>query len=189
MNSNAVQTQNPMLEVDKRDSDDDYGSRRNIHVSSAPPSHLSRSDLSDTAIRPFRVQAGMSLCLNTSNDVKFQELRKMLVASGVVKAEQLKRSKIDLREVDALPKVVVAHKATVAGVGVLVEDTSLDIDGREVGIHIKWFGMDQSSEGKVARWRVMLAVLVRFCLCFRPIAAASMYIHLHLAHAEHIPRL
>lgn len=131
----------------------------------------------------------MSLCLNTSNDVKFQELRRMLLASGVVEAEQLKRSKIDLREVDALPKIVVAHKATVAGVGVLVEDTSLDIDGREVGIHIKWFGADQSSEGKAARWRVMLAVLVRFCLFFRPTVAASMYLHVHLAHAEHNPRL
>ena len=72
----------------------------------------------------------------------------------------LKRSVLDLAEIDALPKLVVAHKATAAGPGVLVEDTSLDIDGENVGVNVKWIETKiDIFAGRSARWRVMLAVL------------------------------
>jgi inosine/xanthosine triphosphate pyrophosphatase family protein len=56
--------------------------------------------------------------------------------------------------------LVVAQKATSAGVNVLIEDTSLDVDGADVGVNVRWI-MDNLKNliGRRAVWRVMLGVL------------------------------
>ena len=55
---------------------------------------------------------------------------------------------------------MVAQKATSAGVNVLIEDTSLDVEGAEVGVNIRWI-MDNLKDliGRRAVWRVMLGIL------------------------------
>ena len=68
---------------------------------------------------------------------------------------------MDLDEIDASPVEVVAHKATAAGVGVLIEDTSLDVDGADVGVNVRWI-VDHIADfaGRAATWRVLIAVLL-----------------------------
>ena len=100
------------------------------------------------------------LRLNTSNDFKFKEFERMFrkISNGTVVA--LERTKIDLREIDAAPSMVVAQKATSAGENVLIEDTSLDVDGADVGVNVRWI-MDNLNDlvGRAATWRVLLGVL------------------------------
>lgn len=69
-------------------------------------------------------------------------------------------SEIDLKEIQADPISVVVHKAAQAGEEVLVEDTSLEIEGAAIGINVRWM-LDHLSEliGKKAVWRVLLAYL------------------------------
>ena len=43
-----------------------------------------------------------------------------------------------MREIVADPLSVVIHKASQLGEYVIVEDTSLDIEGEQVGINVKW---------------------------------------------------
>ena len=114
--------------------------------------------------------------LNTSNEFKFKEFKRLFTKFGNLKLE---RTKIDLDEIDvrvfpnslslsiltnslsqARPALVVAQKATSAGVNVLIEDTSLDVEGAEVGVNIRWI-MDNLKDliGRRAVWRVMLGML------------------------------
>ena len=70
------------------------------------------------------------------------------------------RTSIDLDEIDGTPHEVVQNKATAAGNGIIIEDTSLDVEGADVGVNIRWIveNMEQFS-GKKATWRVLLGVL------------------------------
>lgn len=92
--------------------------------------------------------------LNTSNLGKFEDFKRLFTKYG----DTLEVTHIDLKEIDADPMEVVAHKASQLDENVLVEDTSLDIAGASIGIHIRSL-LDHLSEyvGRKANWRVLLA--------------------------------
>ena len=92
--------------------------------------------------------------LNTSNPGKFEEFKRLFAKYG----STLETSHIDLKEIDADPIKVVAHKASQLGENIIVEDTSLDIEGASVGINIRWL-LDHLTEyaGRKAEWTVLLA--------------------------------
>ena len=57
-------------------------------------------------------------------------------------------------------------QATAAGEGVLIEDTTLDVEGKEVGVNVRWmdFANKDASDmdgfaGRKATWRVLLGLL------------------------------
>jgi len=68
---------------------------------------------------------------------------------------------VDLPEVDADALTVAVYKAASAGAGLIVEDTSLDVDGLDVGVNVRWLVSsllaDASLHGRAATWRVLLA--------------------------------
>ena len=68
--------------------------------------------------------------LVTSNHKKLEEFQRIL-------PELESQSGDDLREVDGTPEEVIIYKSLEAGVGSVVEDTILIIDGKEV-VDIKW---------------------------------------------------
>lgn len=92
--------------------------------------------------------------LNTSNFGKFEEFKRLFLKYGIV----LEASHVDLDEIDADPITVVAHKASQLGENVMIEDTSLDIEGAAVGVNVRWL-LDHLSEyvGHKAEWTVLLA--------------------------------
>lgn len=92
--------------------------------------------------------------LNTSNLGKFEEFKRLFAQNG----SDLDASHIDLEEIDADPIKVVAHKASQLAENVVVEDTSLDIEGASFGVNIRWL-LDHLSEykGRRAEWTVLLA--------------------------------
>jgi len=92
--------------------------------------------------------------LNTSNPGKFEEFKRLFDQHEYV----LEASHFDLKEIDAEPAQVVAHKASQLGEDILVEDTSLDIEGASVGVNIRWL-LDHLNEyeGRKAEWVVLLA--------------------------------
>ena len=72
------------------------------------------------------------------------------------------RAAYDLKEIQADPAAVVAHKATACGLNIIVEDTSLDVEGAAVGVNVKQMLADLGDYvGKPATWRVLLAVMVQ----------------------------
>jgi len=103
-----------------------------------------------------RKQAKRTLRLNTSNKNKLGEFNRLFGQSGI----EVDSTKVDLKEIDGTELEVVCHKATCAGEGVLIEDTSLDVEGADVGVNIRWL-MDNigEHEGKKATWRVLLGVM------------------------------
>lgn len=96
----------------------------------------------------------MQYRLNTSNRGKLEEFQCLFAAHG----HQLTATAIDIKEINADPITVVTHKASQLPEGVLVEDTSLEIEGASVGIHVKWL-LDHLQEcvGRKAHWIVLLA--------------------------------
>jgi len=92
--------------------------------------------------------------LNTSNQGKLHEFQRLFSQYGV----NLSNTNIDLDEVDADPVTVVAHKASQLDELILVEDTSLDIEGATVGVNIRWLieNLDEYI-GNKAIWKVLLA--------------------------------
>ena len=70
------------------------------------------------------------ILLSTSNEKKIAEFKSYNLDFEVVKG-------VDLKEIDSTSKNVVIQKAIDAGEKVLVEDTVLIIDGKEV-VDIKW---------------------------------------------------
>ena len=95
--------------------------------------------------------------LKTSNEKKLAEVRRF----GLQVQAELGE---DLPEVDGTPEEVVMYKALAAGENVLVEDTSLDVEGFSAGVNIRWMldklkqDLKGSSASPMAIWRVMLAV-------------------------------
>ncbi len=95
-----------------------------------------------------------TFALNTSNKGKLAEFQRLFAKYGA----KLAATEIDLKEIKADPMTVVVHKASQLGEGVLVEDTSLDVEGAEVGIDVKWLLHHlREFEGRRAHWRVLLA--------------------------------
>lgn len=92
--------------------------------------------------------------LNTSNPGKLKEFQKLFEQHGFVLTSTL----IDLREVDADPLKVVVYKASQIGEQILIDDTSLDIEGEKVGVNIRWL-LNHLSDyiGRKAHWQVLLA--------------------------------
>lgn len=92
--------------------------------------------------------------INTSNPGKLQEFQRLFAKYGVT----LWSTSIDLREIASNPLSVIAHKASQLAEFVLVEDSSLEIEGATVGIHVRWL-LDHLSEyiGRKAVWTVLLA--------------------------------
>jgi XTP/dITP diphosphohydrolase len=92
--------------------------------------------------------------LNTSNKGKLEEFQRLFAKHGVA----LTSTQIDLNEVVADPLTVITHKASQLEPYILVEDTSLDIEGAAVGINVRWL-LDnlQDFVGHKASWCVLLA--------------------------------
>lgn len=92
--------------------------------------------------------------INTSNSGKLQEFQRLFAAYGI----QLLSTSIDLQEIVADPLSVVAHKASQLEEFVLVEDSSLEVEGAAVGIHVRWL-LEHLEEyiGHKALWTVLLA--------------------------------
>lgn len=93
-------------------------------------------------------------------------MNKFLVTSNIDKLKEFKRfglhdimieKGIDLDEVDSDSETVILYKSISAGPNRIVEDTSLHIDGENVGSNIRWL-LDNLNqfEGKVAFWEVYL---------------------------------
>eukprot|EP00906_Rhabdomonas_costata_P005901 RCo008746 len=96
-----------------------------------------------------------TLKLNTSNQNKFKEFQRIFGSHGIT----LESTAVDLKEIDAEPEKVIAHKATQCGDNVICEDTSLDVEGADVGVSVRWL-MEKLTDyvGRKARWRVLLGV-------------------------------
>ncbi|MDP1879318.1 MAG: non-canonical purine NTP pyrophosphatase [Parachlamydiaceae bacterium] len=92
--------------------------------------------------------------LNTSNLRKFEEFKYLFAKYGSI----LETTHFDLKEIDADPIKVVAHKASQLGENIIVEDTSLDVKGASFGVNIRWL-LDHLTEyeGRKAEWIVLLA--------------------------------
>jgi len=92
--------------------------------------------------------------LNTSNLGKFEEFKRMFAQYGIT----LEATHFDLKEIDADPISVVAHKASQLGDHVIIEDTSLEIEGASVGVNVRWL-LDHLPEyaGRKTYWTVLLA--------------------------------
>lgn len=92
--------------------------------------------------------------LNTSNPNKLREFRDLFSEHRL----KLAVSEVDLDEVDSDPLTVIVHKASQVDEGVLVEDTSLDVAGADVGVNVRWLIDDlESYLGRRAAWTVLLA--------------------------------
>lgn len=63
----------------------------------------------------------------------------------------------DLKEVDGSKLDVIIYKALEAGKDRLVEDTSLDVEGKDIGVNIRWMLNELNKiNNKKAIWTVML---------------------------------
>ncbi len=95
-----------------------------------------------------------SWVLNTSNSGKLQEFERLFGRYGIA----LAASKRDLPEINADPVLVAVHKASQVEEGVLIEDTSLEVEDAEVGIQVRAL-LDRLADyaGNKAVWRTLLA--------------------------------
>jgi inosine/xanthosine triphosphate pyrophosphatase family protein len=101
----------------------------------------------------------VTLLLKTSNARKLAEFRRFGLNLNAQPGE-------DLPEVQGTPEQVAIYKALAAGEGVLVEDTSLDVEGFDIGVNIRWLMETLASGlrrdvadgiGPRAVWRVSMA--------------------------------
>jgi inosine/xanthosine triphosphate pyrophosphatase family protein len=92
--------------------------------------------------------------LNTSNQGKKREFERLFAQYEI----SLEAQQHDLHEIDADLLTVVVHKASQLGDGILVEDTSLEIEGASVGVNVRWL-LEHLSQyvGRKAEWRTLLA--------------------------------
>jgi len=92
--------------------------------------------------------------LNTSNLGKFEEFKRLFALHDYT----LETTHVDLKEIDADPLSVIAHKVSQLEENTLVDDTSLEVDEAAIGIHVRWL-LDHLPEyvGHKALWNVLLA--------------------------------
>lgn len=90
--------------------------------------------------------------LVTSNQDKLKEFKRFGLPVDIEAGK-------DLKEVNGSAIEVIIYKAIDAGTMRIVEDTSLEVSGKDVGVNIRWV-IDQlrNEEGKKATWIVMLGV-------------------------------
>lgn len=95
-----------------------------------------------------------SWVLNTSNSGKLQEFERLFGRYGIA----LAASKRDLPEIAADPVLVAVHKAAQVEEGVLIEDTSLEVEDAAIGIEVRAL-LDTLDDyaGNRAVWRTLLA--------------------------------
>ena len=95
------------------------------------------------------------LRLNTSNRGKFEDFKQIFSKYNIT----LEATHIDLKEIEAEPIEVIAHKASQIEENILVEDTSLEIEGASIGINVRWL-LDHlpNYTGCKAEWLTLLAV-------------------------------
>lgn len=92
--------------------------------------------------------------LNTSNEGKLREFQQLFAAYDC----SIAASRIELSEIQADPLTVVVHKASQLGEFILVDDTSLDIEGVDIGIHLKaHIASLHLYVGRRATWTTLLA--------------------------------
>jgi len=89
------------------------------------------------------------MTLSTSNQNKIKEFKRML-GNEITIIEGA-----DIKEVNGTMDEVIIHKAIDAGEDMLVEDTILIIDGKEV-VDIRWNQADKLKNAKKAQWVVSL---------------------------------
>ena len=94
------------------------------------------------------------LILKSSNENKIKEFKRILGNTLSIKPGK------DLPEIDSDSLNVVIHKAKDAGENIIVEDTTLTIDGQEI-VDIKWKINELKKINKTPKaiWRVLLGVL------------------------------
>lgn len=92
--------------------------------------------------------------LNTANPGKCKEYQALFAKHDI----SLETTHIDLKEIEADHLTVAVHKASQLDEHVLIEDTTLDIEGADVGINVRWL-LDHlpSYAGRRAIWSVLLA--------------------------------
>lgn len=92
--------------------------------------------------------------INTSNLGKYKECKRLFAEKGV----GIEATHLDLKEIDADPIKVIAHKASQVDEHVIVEDTSLDVDGASFGVNIRWL-LEHLTDfiGRKALWTVLFA--------------------------------
>lgn len=92
--------------------------------------------------------------LNTSNPGKLKEFQKLFAHWNI----SLEASHIDLKEIDSDPISVITHKASQLEEDILVEDTSLEVEGAAFGVQIRWL-INHLSEyvDHRAKWIALLA--------------------------------
>lgn len=96
--------------------------------------------------------------LNTSNPKKLEELCRLFSQYGIF----LNITSINLKEIDADPLTVAIHKASQVHDHVLIEDTSLEVEGIDIGVNLRskfeYFVQHiEQYAGKKATWTVLLA--------------------------------
>lgn len=93
------------------------------------------------------------LALVTSNKDKLDEYTAMKIEGLSI------RPGVDLDEVDADSKTVITYKAISAGKDLMVEDTSLFVEGADIGTNIRWnMNILDSLVGKKAVFEVWIGV-------------------------------
>lgn len=94
------------------------------------------------------------MTLNTSNFGKLEEFERLFSELEI----PLNFTSLDLPEIKADPVLVVVHKAAQLDEGVLVEDTSLDVEDAEIGVDVRWL-LERLPDylGQKAVWRTLLA--------------------------------
>lgn len=92
--------------------------------------------------------------LNTSNSGKLKEFQELFGKYGYT----ISSTNTDLDEIDSDPVKVVVHKASQLDEYVIVDDTSLEVEGAEVGINVRWLLNNLTDYiGHQATWKVLLA--------------------------------
>jgi len=95
-----------------------------------------------------------TLLINTANSGKLAEYRRLFAEYDI----DVRATHVDVEEIDATPLEVVSHKACQVREEVLVDDTSLEIEGADVGVHVRWrMGELVRYVGKKAKCAVLLA--------------------------------
>lgn len=90
--------------------------------------------------------------LLTSNKQKIDEYNRFGLGIEAIKGD-------DIPEVDADILTVALYKTLEAPKDCIVEDTSLDVDGEDIGVNIRWL-VDKlkDSSGKKASWNVVIGI-------------------------------
>eukprot|EP00931_Biecheleriopsis_adriatica_P088629 TRINITY_DN62909_c0_g1_i1.p1 TRINITY_DN62909_c0_g1~~TRINITY_DN62909_c0_g1_i1.p1 ORF type:complete len:220 (-),score=36.70 TRINITY_DN62909_c0_g1_i1:422-1021(-) len=92
---------------------------------------------------------------NTSNKRKQHEYTQIFEQLGA----KLEFTSFDLPEIKASPVEIIVHKASQLDEDIVVEDTSLDVEGVDIGTDIRWFNERlQPYENREAVWRSLLAI-------------------------------